>query len=107
MYVYEPQTYFAVAAQVSSACAVTDIAVPALLAESTVSTRGAAAPLLELPGAEAADPKRALDLGQAADIAALSVDKEVAHAAHVTVVKQRRPYLRGEDEVLPRLRKPT
>lgn len=103
----EPHTYLAVAAQVSGPCAVTYITVPALLAESSVSTRGAAAPLLELPGAEAADPRSALDLGQAADIAALSVDKKVTHAAHVTIVEQRRPDLGGEDEVLARLRKST
>lgn len=103
----EPHTYFAVGAQVPGACAVTDIPVPTLLAESSVSTRGAAAPFLELTGAEAADPWSALDLSQAADITALSIDKEVAHAAHITIVKQCRPHLRGKDEFLARLRKPT
>lgn len=97
-------TDLTVAAQVSGAGAVADVAVPALLALSSVGTGGAAAPLLKLPRAEAADARRALDLGKAPHVSALPVDEEVAHAAHVAVVEQRGPDLGREDQALPRLR---
>jgi len=93
------RTYLTVGSHVSGADAVADVAVPALFAQPRVATGGAAAPLLQLAGAEAADAERALDLGQAADVAALAVDEEVADAAHVAVVEQRRPHLRRQDEV--------
>lgn len=92
-------TYFTIGAQVSRARAVANVAVPALLAQPPIATGGAAAALLQLPGAEAAHAYGTLDLSQAADIPALAVDEEVAHAAHVAVVEQRRPNLRRQDEV--------
>lgn len=75
-----------VAAQEPGAGAVADVAVPALFALSSVAAGGAAAPLLELARAEAADARRALDLGQTAHVSALPVDEQVTHAAHVAVV---------------------
>lgn len=102
-----PLTYLTVGTEVSGADAVTDVAVPALFAQACVATGGAAAPLLQFPGAETADPKRALDLSQTANIAALSIDEEVAHAAYVAIVKQRRPDLWRQNEVRLRLGQPT
>ena len=102
-----PRTYLTVGTEVSGADAVTDVAVPALFAQACVATGGAAAPLLQFPGAETADPKRALDLSQTANITALSIDEEVAHAAYVAIVKQRRPDLWRQNEVRLRLGQPT
>lgn len=99
-------TYLTVGTQVSGADAITYVAVPALFAQTCVATGGAAAPLLQLTRAEAADTERALDLSQAADIAALAINEEVANAAHVAVVKQRRPHLWRQDEVRLRLGQP-
>lgn len=96
-------TDLAVAAQVPGAGAVAYVAVPALLALSSVGAGGAAAPLLELPRAEAADARRALDLGQTAHVSTLAVDEEVADAAHVAVVEQRGPDLGRQDQALPAL----
>lgn len=92
-------TYLTVGAQVAGPGTVTDVAVPALFAQSSVATGGAATPLLQFAGAEAANTKGALDLSQAADIAALAVDEEVTHTAHVAVVEQCGPNLRRQDEV--------
>ena len=109
---YSPQTsftfltYLTVGAQVPGAGTITYVAVPALLAQPSIATRSAAAALLKLPRAEAAHAQRTLDLSQPADVAALAVDEEVADAAHVAVVQQRRPDLGRQDEVGLKLRQP-
>lgn len=97
-------TDLTVASQESGAGAVADVAVPALLALSSVGAGGAAAPLLELARAEAADARRALDLSQTPHISTLAVDEEVADAAHVAVVEQRGPDLGRQDQALTALR---
>jgi len=97
-------TDLTVAAQESGAGAVADVAVPALLALSSVGTGGAAAPLLELTRAEAANARHALDLSQTPHVTTLAVDEEVADAAHVAVVEQRGPDLGRQDQALTALR---
>lgn len=92
-------TDLTISAQVTCAGAVAYVAVPALFAQPPVATGGAAAALLQLPGAEAAHANSALDLGQAPDVPALAIDEEVAHAAHVAIVEKRSPDLWWQDEV--------
>lgn len=99
-------TYLTIGPQESGAGAVTYVAVPTFFAQTGIATGGAATPLLQFTGAETAHTKRTLDLGQAADVAALAIDEEVADAAHVAVVKQRRPNLRRQDEVCLQLGQP-
>ncbi|CAG5929507.1 unnamed protein product [Menidia menidia] len=91
-------TYLAVGAQVTGTSAIAYVPIPSLFAHSGIATGSAAASLLQLAGAEAADTQRALNLCQAADISALAVDEEVTDAAHVAVVKERRPNLGRQDE---------
>lgn len=92
-------TYLTVGTQVSGAGAITDVAVPALFAQTPVATGSTAAPLLQFTGAETADTQSTLDLSQTSDVAALAVDEEIADTAYVAVVKQRRPNLGRQDEV--------
>lgn len=92
-------TYLTIGAQVSCAGTVANVAVPALFAQPTIATGGAAAALLQFPGAEAAHANGTLDLSQAPDISALAVDEEVAHTAHVAIVEQCCPDLWWQDEV--------
>lgn len=99
-------TYLTVGAEVAGSSAVTDVPVPALFAETSITTGGAAAPLLQLPGAEAADTHGALDLSQTADVTALAVDEEVTDTADVAVVKERRPDFWGQNELRLGLRQP-
>lgn len=92
-------TDLTVGAQVTRAGAVAYVAVPALFAQPSVATGGAAAALLQLAGAETAHADGTLDLSQAPDVPAFAVNEEVAHAAHVAVVEKCRPDLRWKDEV--------
>lgn len=92
-------TYLAVGSKVAGAGTVAYVAVPALLAQSTVATGGAATPLLQLPCAEAAHAKSTLDLGQAPDIAALAIDEEVTHTTYIAIVEQSSPNLWWQDEL--------
>lgn len=92
-------TYLAVGPQIAGAGTVAYVAVPSLLAQSSVATGGAATPLLQFPCAEAAHAKGTLDLGKAPDIAALAVDEEVTHTTYVAIVEQSSPNLRRQDEL--------
>lgn len=94
-----PLTYLTIGPQVSGASAVTYVAVPALFAQPSVATGGAATPLLQFTGAETTDTKCTLDLGQAADVAALAIDEKIPHTTYVAVVQQGCPNLRRQDEV--------
>lgn len=93
-------TLFTARAEVARAIAVAYVAVPALPAEGAVAAGLPAAADVGLPGAEAADPRGHLHLGQLPQVAALAVDEEVAHAAHVAQAQGGGPHLRGQDEAL-------
>lgn len=97
-------TDLTVVSQVSGPGAVTYVAVPSLLTLSSVIAGGAAAPLLQLTGTEAAHARSALNLSQPADVTTLPVDEEVTHAADVTVVEQSRPDLGWKNQTLLGLR---
>ncbi len=86
--------------QVASTIAITNVAVPALSADSTIGTCVSGTPDMSLSGAEAADARGALNLSQPPQVAALSVDKKVPHAAHVAEAEGGCPHLRGEHEGL-------
>lgn len=101
-----PLTDFTVGPEVAGPGAVAHVSVPALLAEASVGTGAAAASLLQLPGAETAHARCALDLGQAPHVPALAIDEEVADASHIAVAEQGRPHLRRQHHVVPRLRQP-
>lgn len=92
-------TDLAVGPQVAGAGTVAYVAVPALLAQPSIATGGAATPLLQLPRAEAAHAKGTLDLGQTPDIAAFAVDEEVTHTTYVAIVEQSSPNLGRQDEL--------
>lgn len=100
-------TYLTVGAQVTGSGAVTNVTVPALFAETSITTGGTAAPFLQLPGAEAADTHGALDLCQTADVTALAVDEEVTDTANVAVVEECCPDFWGQNELRLGLRQPT
>lgn len=91
-------TSFTRAAEVSGTRAVAHVAVPALPADAVVLARVAQALFGRLLGAGGLNPRGLLDLRQASHVLALTVDEEIADAAHVAVVEQRRPHLRGEHQ---------
>lgn len=76
------------------------MAIPALSAVSTIGTCVSGTPDVSLPGAEAADTCGALNFCQPPEVTALSINEQVPHTAHVAEAEGRRPYLRGQHEVL-------
>lgn len=88
------------ASQVACPRAVTDVAVPALPADSVVLAGVGQALFGRLSGARGLHTHCPLGLSQPPDVFALAVNKQVSDAAHVTVVQQSRPHLRKRPPVL-------
>lgn len=68
-------TFLAAGAQEARSIAVANVAVPPLPAVSAVGARVSGAAGVGLPGAEAADARGALDLGQPPQVPALAVNE--------------------------------
>lgn len=100
-------TSFAGSAEVSGTGAVAHVSVPALPAGAAVQAGVAQALFGLLLGAGRLDPHGPLRLCDAPDVFTLAVHEQVPHAAHVAVVQQSRPHLRGEDQTTPVLRQTT
>lgn len=66
----------------------------------TVGTRVPGTPGVSLFGAEAADTRGRLNLGQPPQVTALSVNEQVPHTANVAQAEGRSPHFRGEHEAL-------
>lgn len=99
-------TPLAGSAPVPGAGAVTDEAVPAILAQGVVLARVAVTLLGAHAGTGGLDARCILHLGQLPNVLASAVNEQVADAAHVAIVKHGGPELGGEDEARAGLRQP-
>lgn len=97
----ETLTLLTAGAHVACAAAVANMPIPALSAVSAIGARVSGAPQMSLPGAETADTHGTLHLGQPPQVAALSIDEQVPHAAHEAEAEGGCPHLRGQNEGLP------
>lgn len=94
-------------APVASASAVTNEAVPAVLADCIILTGIAVTLLGAEAGAGALDSCSILCLCQLPDVLASSINEQVSDAANVAIVQHSCPELCGKDETCPVLRQPT
>lgn len=88
----------------SSSSAVTDETVPSLLTNTVVLARIAVALFPCYLVARRLDASHVLGLSYLPDVLAASVNEQIPHTAHVTVVEHRGPELGGEHQAHPAVR---
>lgn len=93
-------------APIASASAVTNEAVPAILADCIVLTRVAVTLLGAEAGAGGLDSGGVLRLGQLSDVLASPIDEQVSDTADIAIVQHSCPELCGKDESCPVLWQP-
>lgn len=100
-------TSLACSTPIASSSAVTNEAVPAILADCIILTWVAVTLLGAEAGAGGFDSCGILRLCQLPDVLASSIDEQVSDTANIAVVQHGCPELCGKDESCPVLRQPT